>query len=167
MKKRVYNYLQDNLDDFHYEGDGQIYNTDEDLYGEETTEIYVDEGVIFVRPNPLFLYDLDHSTELSGYNEYSGYSHLGDVNFFIEEHGIYQEAHERDRAAQYYRDNFAYQYDQKKAKRDAYWENVEETRTNSRQYDSRNRNRVREKTRERVRRYRAKKKAETKIGNAA
>ena len=49
---------------------------------------------------------------------------------------------------------------EKERKRKKYWENVEETRQNSKQYDDANRERVRELTRERVKRHRAKKAAE-------
>ena len=96
MKKRVPDYLNDHLDDYHFEGRFQIYNDDQDLYGDNETEIYVDEGIYVTRLKQTELYNLDYGVGLSGYNEYSGYSHLGDVNFFIEEHGIYNEAYKRD-----------------------------------------------------------------------
>ena len=88
MKKRVPDYLNDHLDDYHFEGRFQIYNDEEDLYGDNATEIYVDEGFYVTRLKQTELYNLDHGVGLSGFNEYSGYSHLGDVNFFIEEVSI-------------------------------------------------------------------------------
>ena len=96
MKKRVPDYLNDHLDDYHFEGRFQIDNDDQDLYGDNETEIYVDEGIYVTSLKQTELYNLDHGVSLSGFNEYSGYSHLGDVNFFIEEHGIYNESYKRD-----------------------------------------------------------------------
>ena len=49
MKKRVPDYLNDHLDDYHFEGRFQIYNDEEDLYGDNATEIYVDEGFYVTR----------------------------------------------------------------------------------------------------------------------
>jgi hypothetical protein len=160
MKKRVYDYLEDNFDDLggdYYESISYPEVAKEYEFNDVSEEGHCENGFLQITGNEI-LFDQDTGTELSGYNEWAGRSQLGNESSWAE-WGIYEKASEADRAAQYYRDNYAYQYDQKKAKKDAYWADVEETRKNSRQYDAENRERVRKLTRERVKRHREKKKA--------
>ena len=94
--------------------------------------------------------------ELESYNDYDTQPNTWES---MEHHNIYAQPAQRDYQAQYRSEVPSYVCEEKALKKRKYWENVEETRKNSRQYDAENRERVRELTRERVKRHRAKKKS--------
>ena len=94
--------------------------------------------------------------DVESYNDFGEHQNTWDSYV---EHAIYAQPAHRDYQAQYRKDVPAYVCEEKERKKKKYWENVEETRQNSKQYDAANRERVRELTRERVKRHRAKKKS--------
>ena len=95
--------------------------------------------------------------DVESYNEWNTQPNTWD-NYV--DHAITRQPYDRDYQAQYRKEVTSYRHEEKERKRKKYWENVEETRQNSKQYDDANRERVRELTRERVKRHRAKKAAE-------
>ena len=94
--------------------------------------------------------------DVESYNDFGEHQNTWDSYV---EHAIYAQPAQRDYQAQYRSEVPSYVCEEKALKKRKYWADVEETRTNSRQYDAENRERVRELTRERVKRHRAKKKA--------
>ena len=94
--------------------------------------------------------------DVESYNDFGEHQNTWDSYV---EHAIYAQPAQRDYQAQYRSEVPSYVCEEKALKKRKYWENVEETRKNSRQYDAENRERVRELTRERVKRHRAKKKS--------
>lgn len=94
--------------------------------------------------------------DVESYNDFGEHQNTWDSYV---EHAIYAQPAQRDYQAQYRSEVPSYVCEEKALKKRKYWENVEETRQNSKQYDAANRERVRELTKERVKRHRAKKKA--------